>query len=98
MAYALLAEEGLPKHRVESLQEYFHRANAAQRLGDDGKRLGVEVAGAGSNSPAHCGCWRERERSSCCRNRLSAFAVAPATLADGSFSIPVRTTLDDGAI
>jgi predicted RNA-binding Zn ribbon-like protein len=39
VAYALLAEEDLPKHRVESLQEYFHRANAARRLGDNGKRL-----------------------------------------------------------
>src|SRR5579862_189786 len=39
VAYALLTEEDLPKHRVESLQEYFHRANAAQRLGGDGKRL-----------------------------------------------------------
>ncbi len=39
VAYALLAEEDLPKHCVESLQEYFHRANAGRRLGDDGKRL-----------------------------------------------------------
>ena len=39
VAYALLADEKLPKQNVNSLQEYFHRAHAARRLGDDGKRL-----------------------------------------------------------
>jgi predicted RNA-binding Zn ribbon-like protein len=39
VAYALLAGEKLPKQKVISLQEYFHRANAARLLSDDRKRL-----------------------------------------------------------
>jgi len=39
VAYALLTEEELPKPEIHLLQKYFHRANAARLLGDDGKRL-----------------------------------------------------------
>ncbi|AXC13515.1 hypothetical protein ACPOL_4240 [Acidisarcina polymorpha] len=39
VAYALLDAEELPIHGIATLQEYFHRANAARRLTDDGKRL-----------------------------------------------------------
>ncbi|WP_216841140.1 CGNR zinc finger domain-containing protein [Acidobacterium sp. S8] len=39
VGYALLTEEELRKHEVHLLQKYFHRANAARLLGDDGRRL-----------------------------------------------------------
>jgi predicted RNA-binding Zn ribbon-like protein len=39
VAYAMIAKKKLPKQTVDLLEEYFHRANAAQRLGLTEKRL-----------------------------------------------------------